>query len=120
MSAWTNFAKRAEPDSEKPVQWHKFTTTDPQFLRLDKDDALRMDREQHSVDSLLNNMALSRAPSNLQRCYIAWETFTNVCNADPEGYTSWNSGLCANVDMRAEQRAIAAKLLAEHGSIEVL
>ena len=120
MSAWTNFAKRAEPDSEKPVQWHKFTTTDPQFLRLDKDDALRMDREQHSVDSLLNNMALSRAPSNLQRCYIAWETFTNVGNADPEAYRAWNNGLCANLDMPSEQRAIAAKLLAEHGSIEVL
>ena len=79
-----------------------------------------MDVEQDNVNSLLNRMAGSPAPTDLERCYIAWETFTNVGNADPEGYTSWNSGLCANVDMRAEQRAIAAKLLVEHGSIEVL
>ena len=120
MSAWTNFAKGAVPDIEKSLQWQKFSTASPQFLRLDKDDALRMDVEQDNVDSLLNRMAGSPAPTDLERCYIAWETFTNVGNADPEGYTSWNSGLCANVDMRAEQRAIAAKLLAEHGSIEVL
>ena len=37
-----------------------------------------------------------------------------------EAYRAWNNGLCANLDMPSEQRAIAAKLLAEHGSIEVL
>ena len=120
MNAWSNFAKSAVPDTGKPLQWQKFTAANPQFIRLDKDDALRMDLEQDSVDSLLNSMANSPAPNNLQRCYIAWETYTNVGNADPEGYRAWNGGLCANIDMPSEQRAIAARLLAEHGSIEVM
>lgn len=120
MNAWSNFAKSAVPDTGKPLQWQKFTAVNPQFIRLDKDDALRMDLEQDSVDSLLNSMANSPAPNNLQRCYIAWETYTNVGNADPEGYRAWNGGLCANIDMPSEQRAIAARLLAEHGSIEVM
>jgi para-nitrobenzyl esterase len=120
MNAWSNFAKNAVPDTGKPLQWQKFTAANPQFIRLDKDDALRMDLEQDSVDSLLNSMANSPAPNNLQRCYIAWETYTNVGNADPEGYRAWNGGLCANIDMPSEQRAIAARLLAEHGSIEVM
>lgn len=120
MTAWSNLAKSARPDIEKPLQWQKFTTANPQFLRLDKDDALRMDLEQDNVESLLNKMASSSEPSDLERCYIAWETFTNVGNADPEAYRSWNNGLCANVDMPAEQRAIAVRLLQEHGSVDVM
>jgi hypothetical protein len=79
-----------------------------------------MDLEQDSVTSLLNTMASSRAPTDLERCYIAWETYTNVGNVDPQAYRAWNNGLCAKVDMRSEQRAIAARLLAEHGSIDVM
>ena len=120
MNAWSNFAKSAVPDMGKPLQWQKFSAAQPQFIRLDKDDALRMDLEQDSVDSLLNSMANSPAPNNLQRCYIAWETYTNVGNVDPEAYRAWNGGLCAKIDMPSEQRAIAARLLAEHGSIEVM
>ncbi|MGB2041709.1 MAG: carboxylesterase/lipase family protein [Porticoccaceae bacterium] len=120
MNAWSNFAKSAVPDTGKPLQWQKFSAAQPQFIRLDKDDALRMDLEQDSVDSLLNSMANSPAPNNLQRCYIAWETYTNVGNVDPEAYRAWNGGLCASIDMPSEQRAIAARLLAEHGSIEVM
>jgi para-nitrobenzyl esterase len=120
MSAWSNFAKSAVPALGKPLQWQKFSAAKPQFLRLDKDDALRMDLEQDSVTSLLNTMASSRAPTDLERCYIAWETYTNVGNVDPQAYRAWNNGLCAKVDMRSEQRAIAARLLAEHGSIDVM
>lgn len=120
MSAWSNFAKSAVPALSKPLQWQKFSAAKPQFLRLDKDDALRMDLEQDSVTSLLNTMASSRAPTDLERCYIAWETYTNVGNVDLQAYRAWSNGLCAKVDMRSEQRAIAARLLAEHGSIDVM
>lgn len=120
MSAWSNFAKSAVPALGKPLQWQKFSAAKPQFLRLDKDDALRMDLEQDSVTSLLNTMASSRAPTDLERCYIAWETYTNVGNVDLQAYRAWSNGLCAKVDMRSEQRAIAARLLAEHGSIDVM
>lgn len=120
MSAWSNFAKSAVPALSKPLQWQKFSAAKPQFLRLDKDDALRMDLEQDSVTSLLNTMASSRAPTDLERCYIAWETYTNVGNVDLQAYRAWKNGLCAKVDMRSEQRAIAARLLAEHGSIDVM
>ncbi|MDG1312041.1 MAG: carboxylesterase family protein [Porticoccaceae bacterium] len=120
MSAWTNFAKSAVPNMDKPVQWQKFSSANPVFLHLDTDDALRMEREGDTISSLLEKMAGNSAPTDLERCYIAWETYTNVGNVDPEGYRSWNGGLCADIDMPAEQKAIAAELIAEHGSIAVL
>ena len=85
MTAWSNLAKSARPDIEKPLQWQKFTTANPQFLRLDKDDALRMDLEQDNVDSLLNKMASSSEPSDLERCYIAWENLYQRGQCRPRG-----------------------------------
>jgi hypothetical protein len=59
-------------------------------------------------------------PTDYQRCYIAWETYTNVGDVDIQAYRDWNNGLCRNVDMRLEQRRLADQLIAEHGSVEVL
>lgn len=120
MSAWTNFARSAIPDTGKGIEWQPFTTAAPAYLHLDKDDLLRMDSEQETIESLLGSLAEHRVPTDYQRCYIAWETYNNVGDPDPQAYREWKNGLCADVDMRAEQRALAARLIEEFGSIGVL
>lgn len=120
MGAWTAFAKTAQPDLGKPVQWQRFSAASPAYLHLDKDDLLRMSTETETLGSLLADMAASTVPTDLERCYMAWETFINVGDPDPQSYTAWNQGLCSQVDMRSEQRAIAIQLIEEHGSISVM
>ncbi len=120
MSAWSNFAKTAIPDTGKGVKWLPFTSAAPAYLHLDKDDLLRMDSEVETIESLLAALAVHRAPTDYERCFIAWETYNNVGDPDPQAYLEWNNGLCVDVDMRAEQRALATRLLEEFGSIGVL
>lgn len=120
MSAWSNFAKTATPDTGKGVKWQPFTSAAPAYLHLDKDDLLRMDSEVETIESLLAALAVHRAPTDYERCFIAWETYNNVGDPDPQAYLEWNNGLCVDVDMRAEQRALATRLLEEFGSIGVL
>ena len=120
MSAWSNFAKRGIPDTETTVTWQPFSTSSPNYLRLDRNDLLRMDRETESVESLLDIVALSPVLTDYERCYIAWETYNNVARSESQAYAQWNGGLCSAVDMRAEQRALAEKLVAQYGSVDVL
>ncbi|MBT5387949.1 MAG: carboxylesterase family protein [Porticoccaceae bacterium] len=120
MGAWTSFAKTQQPDLGKPVQWQKFTADNPVYLHLDKDALLRLSTETETLDSLLDRMAASAVPTDLERCYMAWETFINVGDPQPQAYAEWKQGRCKNTDMRAEQRAIAVKLIEEHGSISVM
>jgi len=120
MSAWSNFAKSGIPDTETAVTWQPFSAKSPNYMRLDRNDLLRMDRETESIESLLEMVALSPILTNYQRCYIAWETYNNVARSDPQKFVQWNSGLCRAVDMRAEQRALADRLIAQYGSVNVL
>ena len=102
------------------MQWQKFTADNPVYLHLDKDALLRLSTETETLDSLLDRMAASAVPTDLERCYMAWETFINVGDPQPQAYAEWKQGRCKNTDMRAEQRAIAVKLIEEHGSISVM
>jgi len=120
MSAWSNFAKNGIPDTETTVTWQPFSASSPNYLRLDRNDLLRMDRESESIESLLESVALSPVLTDYQRCYIVWETYNNVARSEPQAYAQWNNGLCKTVDMRAEQKALADKLIAQYGSVEVL
>ena len=120
MSAWSNFAKHGIPDTETTVTWQPFSASSPNYLRLDRNDLLRMDREIESIESLLDVVAGSPVLTDYQRCYIAWETYNNVARSDPQAYAQWNGGLCSAIDMRYEQRALADKLIAQYGSVDVL
>ena len=120
MSAWSNFAKSGVPDTETTITWQPFSSGSPNYLHLDRNDLLRMDRETESIASLLEVVALSPVLTDYQRCYIAWETYNNVARSDPQAYGQWNQGLCRALDMRAEQRALADKLIAQYGSVDIL
>lgn len=120
MGAWSNFARTADPSVDLPFEWSAFNTATPAYVHLDKDDLLRMDVERDDIGSLLNNIAQHTGFTELEKCFIAWESFTNVGDHRLEEYHSWNNGLCNQFDIKDEQRKMEAKLIAEHGSVEVL
>lgn len=120
MGAWSNFARSANPSVNLPFEWSAFKTASPAYVHLDKDDLLRMDVEQDNIASLLDKIATHNGLTELEKCFIAWESFTNVGDHRLEEYHSWNDGLCNQFDIKAEQRDLDARLIAEYGSIEVL
>ncbi len=120
MGAWSNFARSANPGAELPFEWHAFKTAKPAYVHLDKDDLLRMDLERDNIATLLDKIAIHTGFTELEKCFIAWESFTNVGDHRLEEYHSWNGGLCNQFDIKAEQRKMDAKLIAEFGSTEVL
>lgn len=119
MSAWSNFALSATPDSGLSVSWDKFTSSAPTYVHLDKDDLLRSDTEPHSMGSLLNTLSEHPVPTALEKCLIVWESLINVGDPDLKAIQAWNNGFCSSFDLAQEQRNIQNRLIAEYGSIGV-
>jgi hypothetical protein len=89
-------------------------------MHLDIDTNLRQSLEKASIYTLLDEVAKSPIPSELERCHIVWEIHTNVGINDVQGYRDWDNGRCKNVDIPAAQNALAEKLIAKYGSVEIL
>ena len=119
MSAWSNFSKNGTPDSDLPLDWPAFGSSDPIFLHLDKDDLLRTATEKDSMDSLLEKVRLSDVPSDLQKCMIIWESLINIGDPDLDSLASWENGLCDGFDMLQEQKDIQKRLIAQYGTIGI-
>ena len=120
MGAWSNFARSANPSADFSFDWTAFKTDKPAYVHLDSGDLLRMSVEEENMASLLNNIVVHAGSTDLEKCFIAWESFTNVGDHRLEEYHSWNNGLCNQFDIKAEQRKMTDKLIAEFGSIDVL
>ena len=119
MSAWSNFALTATPGLGLTLSWDKFTSSNPIYVHLDKDDLLRSGKEVHSMDSLLDSLSEHPVPTALEKCLIVWESLINVGDPDLEAVQEWNNGFCSSFDLAQEQRNIQNRLIAEYGSIGV-
>jgi hypothetical protein len=119
MGAWGSFSRDGQPDRGQHFSWQPFTRDNPTFLHLDIDSMLREQREGVTIKSLLDEVANSPFPTELERCHIVWEIHTNIGNVDEQGYKDWDDGRCREVDIIAEQKALADRLIAEYGSVEV-
>ena len=119
MGAWAAFANYGNPSHGQRFSWQPFSTDNPTFLHLDIDTNLREQRETASIGSLLNELASSPFPTELERCHIVWEIHTNIGKVDEQGYKDWDNGRCRGVNIIAEQKALADRLIAEYGSVEV-
>jgi para-nitrobenzyl esterase len=71
------------------------------------------------MDSLLNTLAENRAPTELEKCLIVWESLVNVGDPELEAIGDWNTGSCVRFDLLQEQKNIQSRLIAEFGSVSV-
>lgn len=120
MGSWSSFARTGNPSKQQSFSWDNYAPDKPVFLHLDIDTNLRQALEKASITSLLDEVANSPIPSEIERCHIVWEIHTNVGNNDQQGYRDWDNGRCKNIDIPTEQNNLADKLIAEYGSVEIL
>lgn len=119
MATWSNFARSGIPDTGASLQWSRFTTANPVYIHLDKDDLLRTNVEDKTMTSLLNSIADHSSSTDLEKCMIVWESLVNVGDPQVDAHNNWNGGFCNKFDIRAEQKEIAARLIEEFGSVGV-
>jgi para-nitrobenzyl esterase len=117
MTAWGAFAREGAPRLPRELDWPRYDSTHPAFIRLDVGDGLGLSDDVPSRDELLNRVASSAAVSELERCLLAWEMVTAVGDPDYGAYTRWQNGRCAEVDAVAEKRRIRDELEAQYGSV---
>ena len=120
MGAWAAFAEFGNPNYGQKFNWQPYAPEKPIFMHLDIDANLRQALEKPSINSLLDEIAKSPIPSELERCHIVWEIHTNVGNNDLQGYRNWDGGRCKQIDIPAAQNDLADKLIAKYGSVEIL
>lgn len=120
MNIWGDFAHAQAPDNSLALTWPRYNSESRPFIHLDTDDQLRLNNEDATLESLLANVAADTNASHSEKCLLVWETLINIGNPDIARHRSWNQGQCEQFDARAEQRRIAAELIAEYGKTSVL
>lgn len=119
MTAWSDFARSGSPSERLPLDWEKYNREGAKFLKLDKDDALKMDFETETMDSLLNKVADSVVLGPIQKCLLVWESLVNIGDPDINRFNVWEGGMCSAYDIAYEKKRISAQLKREHGGITV-
>ena len=111
MSTWGSFAHFSDPSMNLPISWPKFRDKQKNYLVLDKLEEIKILKEEHDIDSLLNLLVSSPSASDLERCTIVWESLINVGDPDLARYKQWNDGFCGRFDILEEQRRVSAERL---------
>ncbi len=120
MSAWSDFARSADPSVRLANRWLRYTRDDRYFLRLDKDQDVGLETEHDDIDSLLVKISEATVASDLEKCIIAWESLVNVGDPEIARYQKWDNQRCAGYDIVFEQKKIADELRQTHGSVNIL
>ena len=119
MQAWTSFAKTGTPNTGKSQEWKKFNSKDRNFMKLDSDKNLSLDREMLSLEFITENVRLSPAGTLLEKCLLVQETFFNIGDYLEDEFDKWNQGACKQFDMDFERKKIETDLIEEYGSATV-
>jgi para-nitrobenzyl esterase len=119
MQAWTSFAKTGIPNTGKSLKWKKFNSKDRNFMKLDSDKNLSLDREMLSLEFITENLRLSPAGTLLEKCLLAQETFFNIGDYLEDEFNRWNKGACKQFDMDFERKKIETDLVKKYGSATV-
>jgi len=119
MQAWTSFAKTGTPNTGKSQEWKKFHSKDRNFMKLDSDQNLSLDREMLSMEFITENVRLSTGGTLLEKCLLVQETFFNIGDYLEDEFEKWNQGACKQFDMDFERKKIETDLIEEFGSATV-
>ncbi len=119
MQAWTSFAKTGTPNTGKSQEWKKFHSKDRNFMKLDSDKNLSLDREMLSMEFITENVRLSPVGTLLEKCLLVQETFFNIGDYLEDEFDKWNQGACKQFDMDFERKKIETDLIEEFGSATV-
>ena len=118
MSAWSDFAKHGDPSLNLPISWPNYDSKNKSFIRLDKNDLIRIDNELHDLRSMLEEMMTSDIPSDLEKCLIALESLLNFGDSDISSLGSLNNGSCDKVKVFDDLESIKRYYSSYFGPID--
>ena len=112
MKFWTNFAKTGRPGlSSNKQEWTKYNgqdDTESNFMVLDNRKSLKMDKDQNSFKSLVNNLYYEKNITDLEKCVVLLQMLTFVGNNLYDEYVDHYPGECNRGDAEYFLRANAS------------
>ena len=112
MKFWTNFAKNGKPGvSSNGVEWSKYNgqeNTSSNYIVLDNKRNLRMQTDEFSFSSLINDLFQENALTHLEKCVVLLQMLTYVGDDLYDKYVDQYPGKC--------NRAESEKFLKDNAS----
>ncbi|MDB4836536.1 carboxylesterase family protein [Gammaproteobacteria bacterium] len=102
MNFWANFAKNGNPGTSSNKQkWIKYDGSnkiDSNFMVLDNRKNLKMDTDQNSFKSLVNDLFYEKDITNLEKCVVLLQMLTFVGDDLYDEYVDFYPGKCNRKD----------------------
>jgi para-nitrobenzyl esterase len=102
MNFWTNFAKNGDPGiSLNKQKWKKYNglnEIDSNFMILDNRKNLKMDKDQNSFKSLVNDLYYEEDITDLEKCVVLLQMLTFVGDDLYDDYVDFYPGKCNRGD----------------------
>jgi len=99
MSFWTNFAKTSEPgissNNQKWAKYNGLNNIDSNFMVLDNKKNLKMDKDQNSFRSLVNDLYYENDITELEKCVVLLQMLTYVGDDLYDDYIGFYPGQCS-------------------------
>jgi hypothetical protein len=112
MNFWANFAKTGKPGiSTNKQEWTKYNgldETDSNFMVLDNRKKLKMDKDQNSFKSLVNDLYYEKDITNLEKCVVLLQMLTFVGDDLYDEYIDFYPGKCKRKDAEEFLKANAS------------
>jgi len=112
MNFWANFAKTGSPGiSSNKQEWTKYNglnEIDSNFMVLDNRKNLKMDKDQNSFKSLVNDLYYEKDITDLEKCVVLLQMLTFVGDDLYDDYVDFYPGKCSRGDAENFLRANAS------------
>jgi para-nitrobenzyl esterase len=112
MSFWTNFAKTGQPGvSSNKQEWTKYNglnEVDSNFMILDNKKNLKMNKDQNSFKSLVNDLYYEKDITKLEKCVVLLQMLTFVGDELYDDYIDFYPGQCIRKSAEEFLRANAS------------
>jgi para-nitrobenzyl esterase len=112
MNFWANFAKTGNPGiSSNGQEWIKYdglNEIDSNFMILDNKKNLKMDKDQNSFKSLVNDLYYEKDITDLEKCVVLLQMLTFVGDDLYDDYIDYYPGQCNRADAEEFLKANAS------------
>jgi para-nitrobenzyl esterase len=102
MSFWTNFAKTGKPgmasNKQEWIKYNGLNMIDSNFMILDDRNNLKMDKDQNSFKSLVNDLFYEEDITDLEKCVVLLQMLTFVGDDLYDDYIDFYPGQCNRGD----------------------
>jgi para-nitrobenzyl esterase len=112
MNFWANFAKTGKPgissNKQKWIKYNGLNEIDSNFMVLDNRKNLKMNKDQNSFKSLVNDLYYEKNITDLEKCVVLLQMLTFVGDDLYDEYVNFYPGKCDRKDAEEFLKANAS------------